>query len=49
MDKKVNWNQLDGSLKDQEQAAREFCGLKSNQTWSDIVIPKDENLEKESK
>ena len=46
MDEKVNWNQLDGSLEDQEKAARDFCGLKKNQTWSDIIIPKDENNKK---
>lgn len=42
MNKKVNWNQLDGSFDDQVQASREFCGLKPGEKWKDIVIPEDD-------
>jgi hypothetical protein len=42
MNKKADWNQLDGSFDDQVQASREFCGLKPDEKWKDIIIPEDD-------
>ena len=37
---------LDGTLKDQIEAAREFLGLKPGQKFSEAIIPDDDENEK---